>query len=116
MIRVSNLKHTSAPLPGSTVIAYLYHYHLRDNTQASLVQRIMNLHEAILQVLRGEREYVASHVGRSQYSSGAGGMSACGLAALNCARVALHQEKSCGTGSTPLLQRLMEREVCEVCD
>ena len=73
----------------------------------------MNLREATRQVLRGEREYVASHVGSSQYSS-TGGMSACGLAALNCARVALHRERSSGIGNTLLLQSLMTKEVCEV--
>ncbi|EMD40862.1 hypothetical protein CERSUDRAFT_71120 [Gelatoporia subvermispora B] len=37
-------------------------------------------------------EYVVSHQGRSQYNGAAGGASACGLAALNCARVILGGE------------------------
>ena len=52
-----------------------------------------------------------SHAGKSQYS--AGGMSACGLAALNCARVILHEARR-GLSSTELLQRIMEKEICEV--
>ncbi|KAI0089046.1 hypothetical protein BDY19DRAFT_890032 [Irpex rosettiformis] len=74
------------------------------------MERNRYLSEVVQQVLRGEREYVASHVGRSQYSMG--GMSACGLAALNCARVVLHREKVEGD-RTLLLRRIMRRDTCE---
>ncbi|KAI0692273.1 hypothetical protein BC835DRAFT_1357920 [Cytidiella melzeri] len=70
-----------------------------------------DLSETVRQVLRGERECIASHAGRSQYS--AGGMSACGLAALNCVRIVLQREQEGSTDRAALIQGLMQRETCE---
>ena len=72
----------------------------------------LGLSEIARQVLRGEREYVASHAGRSQYS--AGGMSACGLAALNCARIVLQREKNASAKVIDLVKTMIQRDICEV--
>lgn len=77
-----------------------------------MVTATQDLTEITRQVLRGEREYVASHAGRSQYS--AGGMSACGLAAVNCARIVLQKEKRGLLKGAELIKRMMQRETCEV--
>lgn len=58
-------------------------------------------------------EYVASYAGRSQYSRIGGGVSTCGLAALNCARFVLQKEKS-SLGGEDLLLELMKRSTVEV--
>lgn len=55
--------------------------------------------------------YVVSH-GRSQYS-GPGGVSACGLAAMNCARVVLGKEKR-GTRGRALLEHMAKEETLDV--
>lgn len=54
---------------------------------------------------------VASFAGTHQYAIG--GISACGLAALNCARV-LFEKESQGLGGMRLLEAIATREVCEV--
>lgn len=77
-----------------------------------MVTATQDFTEITRQVLRGEREYVASHAGRSQYS--AGGMSACGLAAVNCARVVLQKEKRGLLKGAELIKWMMQRETCEV--
>ncbi|EKM59101.1 uncharacterized protein PHACADRAFT_205278 [Phanerochaete carnosa HHB-10118-sp] len=62
-------------------------------------------------------DYVVAH-GRSQYS-GAGGPSACGLAAMNCARVVLLKERA-GLRGDALLEEMMKEstadEVLSVCE
>ncbi|KAM5540362.1 hypothetical protein V8D89_005820 [Ganoderma adspersum] len=64
-------------------------------------------------VLSGEAtEYVVTHPGRSQYSEAGGGVSACGLAALNCARIVLGLH-SAGLGPAHLVQELMKRKFLE---
>ncbi|KAI0089044.1 hypothetical protein BDY19DRAFT_1004995 [Irpex rosettiformis] len=63
------------------------------------------------QVVCDEREYVASHPGRSQYSTG--GTSACGLAALNCARIILQSEMQGDRRREELLEMMTERKTCE---
>ncbi|KAI1789534.1 hypothetical protein LXA43DRAFT_1020714 [Ganoderma leucocontextum] len=64
-------------------------------------------------VLSGETtEYVVTHPGRSQYSQTGGGVSACGLAALNCARIVLGLH-STGLDTAHLVQELMKRKFLE---
>ncbi|KAF8657107.1 hypothetical protein AX16_002294 [Volvariella volvacea WC 439] len=64
----------------------------------------------VLKVLNGEL-VVVSYEGTSQYSQG-GGSSACGLAALNCARIVLGHEKT-GVKSLNLLDVMMQRSTAE---
>lgn len=67
-------------------------------------------------LLTDGKEHVASFAGRSQYGIGGGGVSACGLAALNCARVILGKEQT-GTKDTALVEEMMKQETLEVsCD
>ena len=56
-------------------------------------------------------EHVVSH-GRSQYS-GPGGVSACGLAAMNCARLVLSKERT-GLSGIRLVEELMKEEIIDV--
>ncbi|EKM59123.1 uncharacterized protein PHACADRAFT_205299 [Phanerochaete carnosa HHB-10118-sp] len=62
-------------------------------------------------------DYVVAH-GRSQYS-GAGGLSACGLAAMNCARLVLLKERADLRGDA-LLEEIMKEsttdEVLSICE
>lgn len=62
--------------------------------------------------LQGRTELVVSHPGRSQYSARGSGASACGLAALNCARLVLQSGQDAAAGYA-LLQRLLGREFLE---
>lgn len=65
-------------------------------------------------VLQERSEYVVSFAGRSQYGGVGGvGTSACGLAALNCARVILGRERD-GLKDVKLLREMMRRETLEV--
>ncbi|PIL36988.1 hypothetical protein GSI_00680 [Ganoderma sinense ZZ0214-1] len=57
-------------------------------------------------------EYIVTHPGRSQYSQTGGGVSACGLAALNCARIVLGLQ-SAGLDPAHLVQELMKRKFLE---
>jgi len=58
-------------------------------------------------------QYEVSHTGLSQYSgSGGVGVSACGLAALNCARVILGKDQS-GTKGENLLHEMMQVETVQ---
>ncbi len=57
--------------------------------------------------------YVVSFAGNSQYSAG-GGMSSCGLAALNCARIILGKEQGGPLGAS-LLSDILKRQTLEVC-
>lgn len=68
--------------------------------------------EVFTQVLTGTlTDYVVSH-GRSQYS-GSGGISACGLAAMNCVRLVLLKERA-GICGKALLEELVEEKTIEV--
>lgn len=58
-------------------------------------------------------EYVVTHPGQSQYTQAGGGVSACGLAALNCARIILGVHAT-GLGSAELVHELLERRFLEV--
>ncbi|OCH90956.1 hypothetical protein OBBRIDRAFT_887305 [Obba rivulosa] len=72
-------------------------------------------HEAVIasDVAKGQlAEYVVSYGGRSQYNQAAGGVSACGLAALNCARVVLGMEMA-GLDKEQLILEMMKKEVLE---
>lgn len=66
----------------------------------------------VAKVLNG-REHVASFQGRSQYGTEGGGVAACGLAALNCARVVLGKERD-GVLGEQILSDLMKQETAEV--
>ncbi|KAI0638027.1 hypothetical protein C8Q77DRAFT_405947 [Trametes polyzona] len=58
------------------------------------------------------REYVVTHPGQSQYSQNGGGASACGLAALNCARLVLGFQAA-GLSSECLVQQIMGLQLLE---
>ena len=58
-------------------------------------------------------EHVVSHGGTSQYNRDGTGASACGLAALNFARIVFSMEQS-GLKDTALLQAVLARECVEV--
>jgi hypothetical protein len=62
-------------------------------------------------ILQGQ-EQVVSHPGTSQYGTGAG-LAACGLAALNCARIILGKEEE-GIRNEALLRDIVSRETTEV--
>lgn len=66
--------------------------------------------DVVLGILRGV-QHVVTHSGISQYQ--AGGLSACGLAALNCARVILTKEKE-GLSGEALLNELVQEEMARV--
>ncbi|KAI0751602.1 hypothetical protein C8Q80DRAFT_1268812 [Daedaleopsis nitida] len=57
-------------------------------------------------------EYIVTHPGCSQYSQVGGGVSACGIAALNCARIVLGLHAA-GLGCEQLVQELMRRRLLE---
>ena len=59
-------------------------------------------------------EYVVTHPGLSQYSKSGGGTSACGLAALNCARIVLGLHLTV-PGTTQIVHELMNCRLLEVC-
>lgn len=74
---------------------------------------LMDSLNAISDVLAGRRvDYVVSH-GRSQYS-GLGGVSACGLAAMNCARLVLLRERE-GFRGIDLVEELVNEHMTRVC-
>ena len=57
-------------------------------------------------------EVIVTHAGTSQYTGG-GGLSACGLAAMNCARVLLGKEQA-GLRDDALLMNIVSRATMEV--
>ena len=72
-----------------------------------------NLSEIVQKILGGSQQ-VVSHIGASQYAAGPGwGVSACGLAALNCARVILRKEQD-GLHDEALLRDIMSPETARV--
>ena len=64
-------------------------------------------------VLLDGTEHVVSHEGTSQYNRDGSGASACGLAALNFARVVFLKEQD-GLRDAALLQAVLSRECAEV--
>jgi hypothetical protein len=64
-------------------------------------------------VLLDGTEHVVSHEGTSQYNREGSGASACGLAALNFARVVFLKEQE-GLRDVALLQAALSRECAEV--
>jgi hypothetical protein len=64
-------------------------------------------------VLLDDAEHVVSHEGTSQYNREGSGAAACGLAALNFARVAFLKEQD-GLRDAALLQAVLSRECVEV--
>ena len=74
-----------------------------------------NISQDLPKILSGELpEYIVTHSGHSQYSNAGGGVSACGVAALNCARIVLGLHAA-GIDSTQLVQQLTSRRFLEVC-
>lgn len=69
--------------------------------------------DAIKQALECGREHLVSFRGRSQYSGDGGGASACGLAALNCARLVLQRDHQ-GLHGLDLLQEIAKQDMFEV--
>ncbi len=68
----------------------------------------------LARVVAGEfEEYIVTHPGRSQYSQTGGGVSACGIAAMNCARLVLGFHAT-GLGTSQLVEELMRRQFLEV--
>jgi len=68
----------------------------------------------IRNILDGTEEIVC-HRGTHQYSDGGiFGVSACGLAALNFARVIFEKERECGRDSEGLLQAIIAKETVQV--
>jgi len=65
----------------------------------------------ILRILSGVERTVISHVGTSQYQ--VGGVSACGLAALNCTRIILAAEQD-GPKGKDLLKFVMKARTAQV--
>ncbi|KAH9022039.1 hypothetical protein EDB84DRAFT_1511139 [Lactarius hengduanensis] len=63
-------------------------------------------------VLLDNAEHVVSHEGTGQYSRNGSGAAACGLAALNFARVVFLKEQE-GLRDAPLLQAVLSRECAE---
>jgi hypothetical protein len=68
--------------------------------------------ELVKTILKG-RQQVVSHSGTSQYATGSG-LAACGLAALNCARIVLGREHA-GVRDEALLRDVLSRETMEAC-
>ncbi len=64
-------------------------------------------------VVAYDTEHIVSHGGTSQYNKDGTGASACGLAALNFARIVFSMERS-GLQDTALLQAVLARECVEV--
>ena len=79
-----------------------------ENDQASSIT------QDLPKILSGELpEYIVTHPGHSQYSNAGGGVSACGVAALNSARLVLGLHAA-GIDSAQLVQELTERSFLEV--
>lgn len=79
----------------------------KSNTESTVADTEFELVKTILQ----GREQVVSHPGTSQYGTGAG-LAACGLAALNCARIALIREQE-GVRDEALLRDIISLETAE---
>lgn len=71
----------------------------------------LSIPESLVQIFDG-LEVIVSHPGSSQYSQGSG-VSACGLAALNCVKVVLAKERD-GIRGTDLVEDLMSEKTTEV--
>jgi hypothetical protein len=68
--------------------------------------------EAMQRILAGD-EIVVSHPGASQYTAPGGGVSACGIAALNCLHIIFGKERN-GLRGSALVENIMTRDVAEV--
>lgn len=66
---------------------------------------------APIHAIHSGQEYLCTHAGISQYS--AGGSAACGLAALNCARIVLDIERK-GVRGDGLIAAMLERKTMQV--
>jgi hypothetical protein len=79
-------------------------------------QRLSTLIRQILS--KSQEDTVISYAGTSQYSVGGTGTAACGLAAMNFARVVFDKEQQRTTSSDPLvfLTNVLSRQTTEVAD
>lgn len=66
---------------------------------------------APIHAIQSGQKYLCTHAGISQYSEG--GSAACGLAALNCARIVLDIERK-GTRGDDLIAAMLERKTMQV--
>jgi diaminopimelate epimerase len=73
----------------------------------------IDIHSITRSVLLDGTEQVISHEGTSQYNRDGSGAAACGLAALNFARVVFLKEQD-GLRDATLLQAVLSRECAEV--
>ena len=76
-------------------------------------QPTIDTKEISRRILVNGAEHVLSHGGTSQHNRDGTGASACGLAALNFARIVFSKEQS-GLYDTDLLQSILARECTEV--
>ena len=84
--------------------------HLHDSSQKRALD--IDIYSITRSVLDGN-EHVVSHEGTSQYNREGSGAAACGLAALNFARVVFLKEQE-GLRDAALLQAALSRECAEV--
>jgi hypothetical protein len=87
------------------------HPHLYHSRQKRLLET--DIKAIADHVLADGTEHVISHGGTGQYSGDGMGASACGLAALNFARIAFSIEQG-GLQDAELLQAVLARECVEV--
>lgn len=66
---------------------------------------------APIHAIHSGKKYLCTHEGISQYSEG--GSAACGLAALNCARIVLDIERK-GVRGDDLIMAMLERKTMQV--
>jgi hypothetical protein len=85
-------------------------------TNAMEYQQSQQQREVVKRLLKGDLPYqVISHPGTSQYAQGEGrGVSACGLAALNCARCLLEKASRASAAPDAFLHDLFARETIDV--
>ena len=97
---------TSTYPSSSRVAPFLHNYSQKETPD-------VDVYGITRSVLLDGTEQVISHAGTSQYSRDGTGAAACGLAALNFARVAFLKEQN-GLRNSSLLQALLSRECAEV--
>ena len=97
---------TSTYPSSSRVAPFLHNYSQKETPD-------VDVYGITRSVLLDGTEQVVSHAGTSQYSRDGTGAAACGLAALNFARVAFLKEQN-GLRNSSLLQAVLSRECAEV--
>lgn len=82
-------------------------------SNTSQVHDDRDINRIVRNLLEHRRGHISTVPGRSQYSINGKGTSACGLAALNCARLILTKEKD-GIKGVELLRLMMRKDTLEV--